>query len=104
MFLPILNASLVANGKKMKGMLVEVWTSDNQRFLYEDHRGQALMSGTPSMTRSKAYVRVLLGCRPPRARVGPSARRRSLSKLAGPGACRSGRLPTPSRTRWVCGP
>ena len=35
MFLPILNASLVANGKKMKGMLVEVWTSDNQRFLYE---------------------------------------------------------------------
>jgi hypothetical protein len=35
MFLPILNASLVSNGKKMLGMLVEVWTSDNQKFLYE---------------------------------------------------------------------
>jgi hypothetical protein len=35
MFLPILTASLVQNGKKMLGMVVEVWTSDNQRFLYE---------------------------------------------------------------------
>ena len=35
MFLPILDASLVANGKSMLGMVVEVWTSDNQRFLYE---------------------------------------------------------------------
>jgi hypothetical protein len=35
MFLPILNASLVSNGKKMLGMLVEIWTSDNQKFLYE---------------------------------------------------------------------
>jgi hypothetical protein len=35
MFLPLLNASLVQNGKKMIGMIVEVWTSDDQRFLYE---------------------------------------------------------------------
>lgn len=35
MFLPILEASLVANGASMKGMVVEVWTSDDQRFLYE---------------------------------------------------------------------
>jgi hypothetical protein len=35
MFLPILNASLVANGKKMLGMIVEVWTDDNERYLYE---------------------------------------------------------------------
>jgi hypothetical protein len=34
MFLPILTASMVANGKNMKGMVVEVWTSDDQRFLY----------------------------------------------------------------------
>ena len=34
MFLPILNASKVSNGKKMVGMVVEVWTSDDQRFLY----------------------------------------------------------------------
>ena len=34
MFLPILNASKVSNGKKMIGMIVEVWTNDDQRFLY----------------------------------------------------------------------
>jgi hypothetical protein len=35
MFLPILDASKIENGKKMLGMLVEVYTSDAQRFLYE---------------------------------------------------------------------
>lgn len=35
MFLPILEASRVQNGKSMLGMVVEVWTSDDQRFLYE---------------------------------------------------------------------
>ncbi len=35
MFLPILEASKVQNGKAMLGMVVEVWTSDDQRFLYE---------------------------------------------------------------------
>jgi hypothetical protein len=35
MFLPILNASKVQDGRSMLGMVVEVWTSDNQRFLYE---------------------------------------------------------------------
>ena len=35
MFLPILEASLIQNGKSMLGMVVEVWTSDDQRFLYE---------------------------------------------------------------------
>jgi hypothetical protein len=35
MFLPLLTASQVKNGAKMLGMVVEVWTSDDQRFLYE---------------------------------------------------------------------
>jgi hypothetical protein len=35
MFLPILTASLTQNGKKMLGMVVEVWTSDDKVFLYE---------------------------------------------------------------------
>ena len=34
MFLPLLEASQVDNGKGMLGMVVEVWTSDDQRFLY----------------------------------------------------------------------
>lgn len=34
MFLPLLTASKISNGKKMLGMIVEVWTSDDQRFLY----------------------------------------------------------------------
>ena len=29
------DASKIANGKKMLGMVVEVYTSDDQRFLYE---------------------------------------------------------------------
>jgi hypothetical protein len=35
MFLPLLEASRTKKGKKMLGMVVEVWTSDDQRFLYE---------------------------------------------------------------------
>ncbi len=35
MFLPLLDASKINNGKKMLGMLVQVYTSDNQFFLYE---------------------------------------------------------------------
>jgi len=35
MFLPLLEASLVEDGKSLLGMVVEVWTSDNQRFLYD---------------------------------------------------------------------
>ena len=35
MFLPILTASLKQNGKKMLGMVVEVYTSDDKLFLYE---------------------------------------------------------------------
>jgi hypothetical protein len=34
MFLPLLTASKVSGGKKMIGMVVEAWTSDDQRFLY----------------------------------------------------------------------
>ncbi len=34
MFLALLTASKISNGKKMLGMIVEVWTSDDQRFLY----------------------------------------------------------------------
>jgi hypothetical protein len=35
MFLPILDASKIENGKRMLGMIVEVYTSDDQLFLYE---------------------------------------------------------------------
>ncbi len=35
MFLPLLEASKVKNGKKLLGMIVEIWTSDDQKFLYE---------------------------------------------------------------------
>jgi hypothetical protein len=35
MFLPLLERSKVKNGKSMLGMIVEVWTSDDQKFLYE---------------------------------------------------------------------
>jgi len=34
MFLPLLTASKISDGTRMIGMVVEVWTSDDQRFLY----------------------------------------------------------------------
>jgi len=34
MFLPLLTASKVQNGKQMLGMVVELWTNDDQKFLY----------------------------------------------------------------------
>ncbi len=35
MLLPLLTQSKIQNGKNMIGMVVEVWTSDDQKFLYE---------------------------------------------------------------------
>lgn len=35
MFLPILEASKVNNGRRMRGMLVQVYTTDDQLYLYE---------------------------------------------------------------------
>jgi hypothetical protein len=35
MFLPILDASQINNGRRMKGMLVQVYASDDQLYLYE---------------------------------------------------------------------
>jgi len=35
MFLPILEASKINNGRRMKGMLVQVYTTDDQLYLYE---------------------------------------------------------------------
>jgi Sortase domain len=35
MFLPILDASKINNGRRMIGMLVQVYTADNQLYLYE---------------------------------------------------------------------
>jgi hypothetical protein len=35
MFLPILDASKINNGRRMKGMLVQVYTTDDQLYLYE---------------------------------------------------------------------
>ena len=34
MFLPLLTESKISNGSRMKGMIVEVFTNDDQRFLY----------------------------------------------------------------------
>jgi hypothetical protein len=35
MFLPILDSSKINNGRRMKGMLVQVYTTDDQLYLYE---------------------------------------------------------------------
>ncbi len=64
MFLPLLNASLVQNGKSMLGMVVEVWTSDNQRFLYdikEVRRHQTDLNDAASATTEQLWLQTSEG-------------------------------------------
>ena len=66
MFLPLLTQSKIQNGKKLIGMVVEVWTSDDQRFLYEitevrRHQLDPRRCGEAPTTSSS-------GCRPRRGR------------------------------------
>jgi hypothetical protein len=64
MFLPILDASLVQNGKSMLGMVVEVWTSDDQRFLYEItevRRHQLDLDDATNATREELWLQTSEG-------------------------------------------
>jgi hypothetical protein len=64
MFLPLLEASLVQNGKSMIGMVVEVWTSDNQRFLYditEVRRHQTDLNDASSATTEQLWLQTSEG-------------------------------------------
>ena len=64
MFLPLLDASLVQNGKSMLGMVVEVWTSDNQRFLYditEVRRHQTDLNDAASATSEQLWLQTSEG-------------------------------------------
>jgi hypothetical protein len=64
MFLPLLDASLVQNGKSMLGMVVEVWTSDNQRFLYditEVRRHQTSLTDAANATTEQLWLQTSEG-------------------------------------------
>jgi hypothetical protein len=64
MFLPLLDASLVQNGKSMIGMIVEVWTSDDQRFLYditEVRRHQTSLSDAANATTEQLWLQTSEG-------------------------------------------
>jgi hypothetical protein len=70
MFLPLLDASLVQDGKSMLGMVVEVWTSDNQRFLYditEVRRHQTDKNDAASATTEQLWLQTSEG---PKGTVG----------------------------------
>lgn len=47
MFLPILEASRSQDGRSMLGMVVEVWTSDDQKLLYEITEVRRHVAATP---------------------------------------------------------
>jgi hypothetical protein len=64
MFLPLLDASLVQNGEGMIGMVVEVWTSDSQRFLYditEVRRHQTDLSDAANATTEQLWLQTSEG-------------------------------------------
>ena len=70
MFLPLLEASLVDDGKQMLGMVVEVWTSDDQRFLYvisDVRRHQTDLSAATATTTEELWLKTSEG---PKGTIG----------------------------------
>ena len=64
MFLPLLDASLNQNGKSLLGMVVEVWTSDDQRFLYditEVRRHQTTLADAANATSEQLWLQTSEG-------------------------------------------
>lgn len=64
MFLPLLDASLIQNGKSLLGMVVEVWTSDDQRFLYdiiEVRRHQTTLADAANATSEQLWLQTSEG-------------------------------------------
>ena len=64
MFLPFLDASKVNNGRRMLGMLVQVYTSDNKLHLYEINQ---VRRHQRSLDRRSTRAPTSSGCRPRRA-------------------------------------
>ncbi len=74
MFLPILTASQVNNGKAMIGMLVQVYTSDNMEFLYAIsavHRHITDLGPAFATTAETLWLQTSEGPRLPANQVGP---------------------------------
>jgi len=66
MFLPILDASKINNGRKMLGMLVQVYTSDDQLYLYEINevrRHQTTLQDAVSATTEQLWLQTSEGPR-----------------------------------------
>lgn len=64
MFLPILTASKISNGAKMLGMMVEVYTSDDQLFMYqitEVRRHQLDLDGAVAATTEQVWLQTSEG-------------------------------------------
>lgn len=74
MFLPLLDASKIRNGNKMLGMIVEVWTSDDQRFLYvvtEVRRHQTSLDDAFNATAEELWLQTSEGPKAPAGVVSP---------------------------------
>ena len=64
MFLPILDASKVSNGRRMLGMLIQVYTADDQLYLYdivEVRRHVTTLDGALAETRETLWLQTSEG-------------------------------------------
>jgi hypothetical protein len=87
MFLPILNASKVNDGKSMIGMIVEVYTSDDRLFLYEVtevRRHQTVLTDAIKATTEQMWLQTSEGARQPPGVVGPKTQVIALLLSEGP--------------------
>ena len=74
MFLPILTASKINNGASMIGMIVEVYTSDDQLFLYEVtevRRHQKTLADALNATTEQMWLQTSEEGRKPPGVIGP---------------------------------
>lgn len=74
MFLPLLEASLVRDGASMLGMVVQVWTTDEQLFLYEItevRRHQLDLNDAVAADHEQLWLQTSEGPRDPSGRLTP---------------------------------
>jgi hypothetical protein len=87
MFLPILEASKVNNGRRMLGMLIQVYTTDNQLYLYdvvEVRRHVTTLDAAVADQRESLWLQTSEGPYLPNDKVGPKTQLIALPLGHGP--------------------
>ena len=87
MFLPILDASKVNDGASMRGMIIQIYTSDDRLFLYEVtdvRRHQKVLDDALNATTEQMWLQTSEAGRQPPGVIGPKVQLVALPLSEGP--------------------